>query len=61
MLFPCRKQQNGWGSAAVLIISTSSGKTHLIRDKIIADVIVSLIIACVFYMEDFIIFMTVIK
>ena len=44
---------------AVLIISTSSGKTHLIRDKIIAGVIVSLIIACVFYIEDFIIFMTV--
>ena len=44
---------------AVLIISTSSGKTHLIRDKIIADVIVSLIIACFFYIEDFIIFMTV--
>ena len=44
---------------AVLIISTSSGKTHLIRDKIIAGVIVSLIIACAFYIEDFIIFMTV--
>ncbi len=44
---------------AVLIISTSKGKTHLIRNKIIAGVIVSLIIACAFYIEDFIIFMTV--